>query len=95
MVKISCDATKNERNIRNCGLSFDAASRFDFDFESVLIEVDNRVEYGEVRYVALGKLDERLHVLCFTETAGIRVINFRKANLREVDRYAKTQTTDR
>jgi uncharacterized protein len=75
-------------------LSFDAASRF--DFESALIGVDNRVEYGEVRYVALGKLDERLHVLCFTETAaGIRVISFRKANLREVNRYAKTQTTDR
>jgi uncharacterized protein len=45
--------------------------------------------------VALGYLDERLHVLCFTETHdGIRVISFRKANSREVNRemnrYAST-----
>jgi uncharacterized protein len=93
-VKISYDPTKNEHNIRNRGLSFDAAKAF--DFETALIEIDTRVEYGEVRYVALGKLDDRLHVLCFTETeVGIRVISFRKANLREVNRYAKTQTTDR
>ncbi len=93
-MKISYDATKNERNIRNRGLSFDAVRVF--DFETALIEMDHRVEYGEVRYVALGKLDDRLHVLCFTETEdGIRVISFRKANLREVNRYAKAQTTDR
>ena len=93
-MKISYDLTKNERNIRNRGLSFDAVSGF--DFETALIEIDNRIEYGEVRYVALGKLDDRLHVLCFTETEdGIRVVSFRKANLREVNRYAKAQTTDR
>lgn len=48
-----------------------------------------------MRYVALGMLGERLHVLCFTEiTDGIRVISFRKANSREVARYAKVQATD-
>lgn len=48
-----------------------------------------------MRYVALGMLGERLHVLCFTEiTDGIRVISFRKANSREVARYAKVQAID-
>ncbi|MEO7246190.1 MAG: BrnT family toxin [Rubrivivax sp.] len=43
--------------------------------------------------VALGTLSNRLHVLCFTEADdGIRVISFRKANYREVARYAKFQT---
>ncbi|MDY0057432.1 MAG: BrnT family toxin [Methyloversatilis sp.] len=43
--------------------------------------MDDRKEYGEVRYVALGMPGERLHVLCFTEiTDGIRIISFRKAN---------------
>ena len=37
----------------------------------------------------------RLHVLCFTEIPdGIRVISFRKANAREVKRYAKAKTAD-
>jgi uncharacterized protein len=92
-VKISYNPAKNERNVRSRRLSFDSASQLDFG--SALIEIDNRVEFGEVRYVALGMLLERLHVLCFTETEnGIRVISFRKANLREVGRYAKAQTTD-
>jgi uncharacterized DUF497 family protein len=40
-------------------------------------------------------LDERLHVLVFTETArGIRVISLRRANKREVKRYG-TQTKDK
>ena len=93
-MQISYGPVKNARNIRIRGLSFDDASNF--DFKTALIEIDNRIEYGETRYVALGTLAKRLHVLCFTETAtGIRVISFRKANLREVNRYAKTQTPDR
>jgi uncharacterized DUF497 family protein len=45
--------------------------------------------------VAVGFLDKRLHVLCFTPKAGgIRVISFRKANAREVKDYDQTRTTD-
>ena len=87
---IEFDPTKNELNVRRRGLSFEAAA--DFDFETAVVAVDNRRAYGETRYVALGHLGERLHVLCFTETGdGIRVISFRKANPREVSRYAKVQ----
>jgi uncharacterized protein len=92
-VRISYDPAKNERNIRNHGLSFDAAA--DFDFEGALFAVDERHDYGESRYIAIGMLGVRLHVLCFAETAdGIRVISFRKANAREVKRYAKAQATE-
>ena len=89
-MRVHFDPAKSERNIRNRGLSFESAA--DFDFESALVSVDDRLEYGETRYVALGMLAERLHVLCFTEAGdGIRVISFRKANSREVIRYAKDQ----
>jgi uncharacterized protein len=89
-VRVHFDPAKNERNIRDRGLSFESAA--DFDFESALVFVDDRHEYGETRYVALGMLAERLHVLCFTEADdGVRVISFRKANSREVSRYAKDQ----
>jgi uncharacterized DUF497 family protein len=87
-VRVSYDPTKNERNIRQRGLSFEAAA--DLDFGSALVSVDERRDYGETRYVALGLLAGRLHVLCFAETDdGIRVISFRKANAREVIRYGK------
>jgi uncharacterized DUF497 family protein len=92
-VRISFDPRKNERNLRDRGLSFEAVAQF--DFASALVHVDDRKEYGEVRYVALGYLGDRLHVLCFTEEIdGIRVISFRRANDREVKRYAKSQAAD-
>jgi len=92
-VRISYDPAKNEQNIRSRGLSFDSAA--DFDFEGALYAVDDRRDYGETRYIAIGVLGDRLHVLCFAETEdGIRVISFRKANAREVKRYAKAQTTE-
>ncbi len=55
-----------------------------------------RRDYGETRYIAVGYLAGRLHVLCFTRVEhGIRVISFRKANMREAQRYGKTLTTDK
>ena len=93
MMQISFDPHKNERNIRERGLSFELASAF--EFETATIQTDLREDYGEVRYVALGSLHGRLHVLCFTETPdGIRVISFRKANTREVKHHAQAQTPD-
>jgi len=91
-VRVHFDPAKNERNVRNRGLSFELAA--EFDFETALVYVDERRDYGETRYVALGLLDGRLHVLCFTEASdGIRVISFRKANSREVSRYAKVESS--
>jgi len=67
----------------------------EFDFEGATFLVDDRREYGEVRYIAIGYLDRRLHILCFVSTTtGIRVVSFRKANAREATRYGKAQTLD-
>lgn len=91
---ISFDPAKNDKNIRERRLSFERAA--DFDFESAIFLVDERHEYGEVRRIAIGYLDGRLHVLCFVDTPdGIRVISFRKANTREGKKYGKPLTTDR
>ena len=92
-MKISFDPLKNAWNIRERGVAFDAVR--EFDFENALVRVDERCDYGETRYVALGELRARLHVVCFTETPdGIRVISLRKANNREVRRHAEVQATD-
>lgn len=79
---ISFDAAKNIRNIALRGLSFERAA--EFDFPTAKIWQDQRKSYPEARFIAVGYLVERLHVLAFAELpAGIRVISFRKANPRE------------
>lgn len=91
-MEVTYDAAKNEKNIRDRGLSFERVR--DFDFATAQVVPDNRKEYGEERLIALGYLDARLHVLCFVpREGGVRVISFRKANDREVRRYAKTKGT--
>ena len=85
-VEIEFDPVKSERNARERGLPFERAA--EFDFAGAMVRQDTRKPYPEARYVALGMLDGRLHVLCFTPVAGgIRVISFRKANSREVRDY--------
>jgi uncharacterized DUF497 family protein len=93
-VDIAYDPRKNERNIRERGLSFERAR--DFDFPGAVQRVDTRRDYGERRLVALGYLDRRLHALCYIETVtGIRVISFRRANPREIRGYEKVKVVDR
>ncbi len=90
---IEFDPDKNERNIRERDLSFQRVA--DFDFDTALVQQDVRNPYPEVRFVATGLLVGRLHVLCFTPAGdGIRIISFRKANLREIRNYEKATTTD-
>jgi len=91
-MEISYDPTKSARNATERGLPFDRAA--DFDLEHAVVMIDDRRDYGEVRYRAFGMLGGRLHALVFKETArGIRVISLRRANKREVKRYA-TKTKD-
>jgi len=88
---ITYDPAKNERNIRERGLSFERAA--DFDFATAVFNTE--VRKGETRRVAVGYLDKRLHLLCYIPNPdGIRVISFRKTNKQESRRYGKPQTID-
>lgn len=87
-MEITYGPAKNARNIKERGLSFDRAA--EFDFETAFIVANMRRDYGEHRWRALGLLDGRVYALVFVETDnGIRVISFRKANPREVQKYEK------
>lgn len=84
------DPDKNARNIRERKLSFERVK--DFDFETALIRVDDRHDYGELRFRAFGFLDGRLHVLVFTERGeDLRVISLRKANRAELRKYTNVK----
>jgi hypothetical protein len=90
---ISFDPAKDARNIARRGLSFTRA--VDFDWAGALILEDTRRNYGERRFQALGHIEDRLHMLVFTPSAGsVHIISLRKANNREV-RYYEAQTQPR
>lgn len=92
-MEIDFDPNKHAANLNDASrqLGFDRVH--DFDWATACIAEDVRYAYPERRFVAVGYLDGRLHVLCFTPIAGgIRVISFRKANQREARKYGKTIT---
>lgn len=83
---ISYNALKNETNIRERGLSFEAVR--DLDMTKALIVEDIRKVYEERRFQVLGLIEGRLHMLVFTPGGGkMHVISLRKANPREIKRY--------
>jgi len=93
MSKIEFDPLKSARNALERGLPFERV--VDFEWEEAMVVADTRREYGEVRLVASGFLDGRLHVLCFVRIAeGIRVISLRRANGREVLEYEQAKAAD-
>lgn len=83
------DPVKEAENQRKHGLLFDLAPLL---FEGPFIEEeDRRYAYGETRLIATGPIAEfgdRICVVVYTWRAGARrIINFRKANDRELRKY--------
>jgi len=62
----------------------------EFEWGSAVLWPDVRRVYGEPRQCSIGYIGLRLFFVVFVERAnGRRVISLRKANSREVNRYAK------
>lgn len=83
------DPVKEAENHSKHGLLFDLAPLL---FEGQFIEEeDRRYPYGETRLIATGPIAEfggRVCVVVYTWRSGVRrIINFRKANDREVRTY--------
>jgi uncharacterized DUF497 family protein len=50
------------------------------------------MNYGELRYIGIAPLENRLYVVVYTERGNVtRVISLRKANQREFDDYEQHQ----
>ena len=81
------DPAKHAANAAKHGVVFSAAQ--DFEWETALVEVDSRHAYREARLTALGLIGERVHVMVFNlRETSVRIISLRRANSREVRRYA-------
>jgi uncharacterized protein len=83
---------KNALCLRERGFSFEDAVAA-FADPNCLIELDDRVNYGEQRYRLMGEIDGRLHIVIFTmRGTKTRIISARKANPREQKHYHTRQT---
>ena len=90
-MEIEFDAAKSEANAAHRGLPFSLVAGLDFD--TALIAEDTRKTYGETRFIAVGFIGSRLHVVAYTlRGERLRVISFPKANRREAARYAQARS---
>jgi len=87
-MKIEFDAAKDAINREKHGISLAEAAGIEWD--TLYAQEDRRKEYGEPRRVGLAYIGLRLHCVVFVDRGGRRrIISLRKANKREVKRYAE------
>lgn len=80
------DPAKNALNIAKHGLSL--ADAAEFEMAAAVVEVDDRFDYGEVRFRAFGRVDGQGRCLVFTWSEGsVRAISYRRAREKEMRRY--------
>lgn len=87
-MRIEFDPAKDEINLAKHGVSLAAADSFDWN--TALEREDDRFDYGEVRFVAVGLIEARPYVMVFTEGSNddaVRVISLRPAEKYEMRFY--------
>ena len=86
---VQFDPAKDAKNTDKHGVSFAAAEGF--EWEQAVTWPDQRRDYGEGRIAGLGYIGDRLFYVVFAARGEERrIISLRKANQREVKRYAET-----
>ncbi|BBD76531.1 BrnT family toxin [Hydrogenophilus thermoluteolus] len=86
-MRIEFDPVKRTKTLIERGLDFARAAEV-FAGHHFTAE-DLRENYGERRYITVGKLDGRMVVMVWTPRGEARrIISMRKANEREQKRYA-------
>jgi uncharacterized protein len=87
-VRVEFDPAKDDINRAKHGVSLAAAIGFDWD--TALEREDDRFDYGEVRFVAIGLIEASLYVMVFTEGSdedAVRIISLRPAEKHEMRFY--------
>ena len=85
-MNLSYDQAKRDKTLTERGLDFADMSKV-FEGKHFTLE-DDRLDYGETRFITIGHLDTRMVVCVWTPREdGIRVISMRKANEREQAKY--------
>lgn len=89
-MKITFDPYKDAINQHKHGISLAEAELF--EWESSIVGLDTRRDYGEDRFIAFGYLNNRIYCVVFTDRDNDerRIISLRKANRREIKRHVET-----
>lgn len=88
-IEIAFDPNKNAINTSKHGVALAEGANLEWD-EAVTWQ-DARRNYGEVRMCAIAYIGHRLYHVVYVDRACVRrIISLRKANLKEVKRYAET-----
>jgi uncharacterized DUF497 family protein len=88
-MRIEFDPSKDAINQKKHGLSLILASELDWD--TALVWIDDRVEYGELRMIALVPATGILYYVAFVDRGEARrIISLRRANRREVKHYVES-----
>jgi uncharacterized DUF497 family protein len=83
------DPQKLAANVKKHAVWFEEA--VEFEWETANLTIDDRNFYLETRFEAIGYIRERVYVMIFClRVNAVRIISLRKANNREVKRYAET-----
>jgi uncharacterized protein len=82
------DEAKRAANIAAHKIDFTAV--YEFDWDTAVVTIDDREDYGELRESAIGFIGEKLYVVIFTRRSEvIRVISLRRAESRDKKLYVK------
>ncbi len=87
-MRLIWDEEKRQATLRDRNIDFAWAAKVFSGAHSTF--ADTRNDYGELRYITVGFVDGRMHMLAWTRRDdAIRVISMRKANDRETARFQK------
>ena len=87
-MQIDFDPQKDATNLSKHGVSLALAAELDWD--AALVWVDDRIDYGEVRMIALAPKSAILFFVAFVDRPTVRrIISLRRANRREAKHYVK------
>ena len=89
MIEFEWDNQKNKTNIEKHHLPFELA-KYVFEDKSFISFEDTKKDYNEVRFLGFGRLEEVLFCIFYTvRKKKIRLISFRKARQKELNKYLK------
>jgi uncharacterized DUF497 family protein len=87
-MRISHDPRKSEVNRLKHGVELAAAEQL--EWETAITWPDTRKDYGEDRQCGIGYIGLTLYFVAFVDRGPVRrIISLRKANRKEVKRYAE------
>ncbi|MBE2236147.1 MAG: BrnT family toxin [Caldilineaceae bacterium] len=86
------DEPKNRANRLKHGVSFEDVTVLFATDSQLIVDIDDRYDYGEDRWIGIGALGDLVVVVVFTEPRHdtVRIISVRKANQNEQDYYFRS-----